>query len=154
MKTMKYILLIICVACASTMMAMDYKLHQTSSATFKSTSNFRYSSAGMNGGNLSVSAPAQGGGAMASVPPVSFRSTSAMPLLGSNLSVTPITGVTIDESGETQGAGPKRLPALPTDPFLDPLGDAVLPLLLLAAAYGIYLRRKNRVQTPASEHQQ
>lgn len=39
------------------------------------------------------------------------------------------------------------------DPYT-PLGDAVLPLLLLAAGYAIYLRRKNRVQTPASEHQQ
>ena len=28
MKTMKYILLIICVACVSTMMAVDYKVHQ------------------------------------------------------------------------------------------------------------------------------
>ena len=39
------------------------------------------------------------------------------------------------------------------DPYT-PIGDAVLPLLLLAAAYGIYLRRKNRVQTPESGHQQ
>ena len=144
MKTMKYILVIICVACASTMMAVDYKLHQTSSATFKSNSNFRYSSAGMNGGNLSVSAPAQGGGAMASIPPVSFRSTSAMPLLGSSLSVVSIKEVTIDESGETQGAGPKRVPALPPDPFLDPLGDALLPLLLLVVGYGLFVARKRK----------
>ena len=40
------------------------------------------------------------------------------------------------------------------DPYDNPLGDAVLPLLLLAAGYAIYLRRKNRVQTPESGHQQ
>ena len=39
------------------------------------------------------------------------------------------------------------------DPYT-PIGDAVLPLLLLAAAYAIYLRRKNRVQTPESGNQQ
>lgn len=40
------------------------------------------------------------------------------------------------------------------DPYDNPLGDAVLPLLLLAAAYGIYLRRKNSVRIPDSGHQQ
>ncbi len=39
------------------------------------------------------------------------------------------------------------------DPYT-PLGDAVLPLLLLAAGYAIYLRRKNSVQTSDSGHQQ
>lgn len=37
------------------------------------------------------------------------------------------------------------------DPYT-PLGDAVLPLLLLAAGYAIYLRRKNSVQTSDSGH--
>ena len=39
------------------------------------------------------------------------------------------------------------------DPYT-PLGDAVLPLLLLAAGYAIYLRRKNSVRTSDSGHQQ
>lgn len=39
------------------------------------------------------------------------------------------------------------------DPYT-PLGDAVLPLLLLAAGYAIYLRRKNSVRIPESGHQQ
>lgn len=141
---MKYILLIICVSVATSVWAVDYKLHQTSSATFKSTSTSGYFSAGTTGGTRSLSAPAQGGGAMPSVPAVSFRSTSAMPLTGSNLSAAPTTGVTSDEGGETQGAGPKRLPPLPQDPFLDPLGDAVLPLLLLAAGYVFFIARKRR----------
>ena len=40
------------------------------------------------------------------------------------------------------------------DPYENPLGDAVLPLLLLAAGYAIYLRRKNSVRIPESGHQQ
>ena len=40
------------------------------------------------------------------------------------------------------------------DPYDNPLGDAVLPLLLLAAGYAIYLRRKNSVQIPEAGHQQ
>ena len=92
---------------------------------------------------------------VASVPAAEFRSTSVMPSAGSNLSVASSAGVTIDEGGNTQmTSGPKRLPQLPTDPFLDPLGDAVLPLLLLAAGYAIYLRRKNSVRISESGHQQ
>ena len=155
MKTMKYILLVICVACASTMMAVDYKLHQTSSATFKSTSTSGYSGAGIGEGKTrSVSTYVQKGGcttAVASTP--SFRSTSAMPTIGSSLS-SAVTMV-VDEPETTVTSGPKRArPEDWEDPYLDPLGDAVLPLLLLAAGYAIYLRRKNSVRTSDSGHQQ
>ena len=141
---MKYILLIICVVCASTVMAVDYKLHQTSSAIFKSTSTSGYSSAGTIGGTRSVSAPAQGGGAMLSVPSVSFRSTSTMPSAGSSLStVMPV--VVIEESEGTVPPGPKRArPEDNKDPYEDPIGDAVLPLLLLAAGYVFFIARKRR----------
>ena len=153
MKTMKYILLVICVACASTMKAVDYKLHQTSSSAFKSTSTSGYSSAGTSGGTRSLSAPAQGGGAMVSVPAVSFRSTSAMPTIGSSLSFA-VTMV-VDEPETTVTSGPKRArPEDNKDPYEDPIGDAVLPLLLIAAGYAIYLRRKNSVWTSDSGHQQ
>ena len=146
MKTMKYILLIICVACASTMMAVDYKVHQTSS--FKSTSSMQFYGGSGVGATLASTT-------VASVPAAEFRSTSVMPSVGSSLSVASSAGVTIDEGGNTQmTSGPKRLPQLPTDPFLDPIGDAVLPLLLLAAGYAIYLRRKNSVRTSDSGHQQ
>lgn len=147
MKTMKYILLIICVVCASTMMAVDYKMHQTSSATFKSTSTSGYSSAGTIGGTRSVSAPAQGGGAMLSVPSVSFRSTSAMPSTGSCLSSTTTT-VVVDEPETTVTPGPKRArPEDWNDPYDNPLGDAVLPLLLLAAGYVFFIVRKRRASS-------
>ena len=136
MKTMKYILLIICVTCASTVMAVDFKLHQTSS--FKSTSSTQFHSGSGVGTTLASTR-------VASVPAAEFRSTSVMPSAGSNLSVTSSAGVTIDEGGNTQmTSGPKRLPALPPDPFLDPLGDAVLPLLLLAAGYCLFIVRKRR----------
>ena len=141
---MKYILLVICVVCASTMMAVDYKLHQTSSATFKSTSTSGYSSVGTIGGTRSVSAPAQGGGVMVSVPAVSFRSTSAMPSTGSSLSSTTTT-VVVDEPETTVTPGPKRArPEDWNDPYDNPLGDAVLPLLLLAAGYVFFTARKRR----------
>lgn len=146
MKTMKYILLIICVNIATSVLAIDYKLYQTSS--FKSTSSTQFYSGNVAEATIRSSA-------VANVPAAEFRSTSTMPSIGSTLSTASSVGVVIDEGGNTKmTSGPKRTPALPTDPFLDPLGDAVLPLLLLAAAYAIYLRRKNRVRTSDSGHQQ
>lgn len=134
MKTMKYILLIICVVCASTMMAVDYKLHQSSS--FKSTSSTQfYSGSGV--GVILASTK------VATVPTVEFHSTSAMPSVGSTLSTTP--SVTVEDAGMTITSGPKRArPEDWEDPFLDPVGDAVLPLLLLAAGYIFFIARKRR----------
>ena len=154
MKTMKYILLIICVVCASTMMAVDYKLHQSSS--FKSTSSTQfYSGSGVTLASTKV----------ATVPIVEFHSTSAMPSVGSSLFQVAVSGlITTDESDNSTITGPRRIgggnsgggdgPTNPDDPWKTPIGDAILPLLLLAAAYAIHLRRKNRVQTPASGYQQ
>lgn len=140
---MKYILLIICVVYASTMMAVDYKLHQTSS--FKSTSSIQFYSGSGVGVTLASTK-------VATVPTVEFHSTSAMPSVGSSLSTTPAMA---DDAGMGITPGPKRArPEDWEDPFLDPLGDAVLPLLLLAAGYVIYLRRKNSVRIPESGHQQ
>ena len=137
MKTMKYILLVICVACASTTMAVDYKLHQTSS--FKSTSSTQFYSGSGVGVTLASTT-------VATIPTAEFRSTSVMPSVGSSLSVASSAGVTIDEGGNTQmTSGPKRVNPnqKPADPFL-PLGDAVLPLLLLAAGYVVFVARKRR----------
>lgn len=146
MKTMKYILLILCVNIATSVLAIDYKLYLTSS--FKSTSSTKFYSGSGVGTTLASTR-------VASVPAAEFRSTSTMPSVGSTLSTASSVGVVIDEGGNTKmTSGPKRAPALPPDPFLDPLGDAVLPLLLLAAGYAIYLRRKNSVRTSDSGHQQ
>ena len=54
----------------------------------------------------------------------------------------------LDEEDEGEDDPDKK------DPYENPLGDAVLPLLLLAAGYAIYLRRKNSVRTSDSGHQQ
>lgn len=136
MKTMKYILLILCVNIATSVWAVDYKLHQTSS--FRSTSSSKFYTGGYSNSVLASTM-------CASVPAAEFRSTSTMPSAGSSLSVASSAGVVIDEQGNTQmTSGPKRAPALPPEPFLDPLGDAVLPLLLLAAGYIFFIARKRR----------
>lgn len=136
MKTMKYILLIICVACASTMMAVDYKEHQT--ASFKSTSSIQFYSGSGNGSTF-VSTT------MHSVPAMEFRSTSTMPSVGSTLSAT--TPAMADDAGMGITPGPKRTrPGDNKDPFLDPLGDAVIPLLLLAAAYVFFIARRRALK--------
>ena len=139
MKTMKYILLIICIACATTAMAVDYKVN----SVFHGAEDYRYTHA-------------QYEAALATAPQMVFRSTSTMPSSGSSLSIA-AQDVIIDEGGNASiPSGPKRLPALPPDPFLDPLGDAVLPLLLLAAGYAICAWRKNkshsRLATPESNN--
>jgi hypothetical protein len=134
MKTMKYILLIICVACASTMMAVDYKLHQSSS--FKSTSSTQFYSGSGVGVTLASTK-------VATVPTVEFHSTSAMPSVGSSLSTTP--NIAVDDAGMTVTPGPKRSrPSDWNDPYDNPVGDAVLPLLLLAAGYVFFIARKRR----------
>ena len=143
MKTMKYIFLIVCVACTSITMAVDYKLHQTSVATFKSTSTFMYYSP-IGSSELVSTSKKDGRGATANVPAVNFRSTSTMPSTGSSLS-TVMPGVVIEESEGTVQPGPKRArPEDNKDPYEDPLGDAVIPLLILAAGYVIYIARRKK----------
>ena len=73
------------------------------------------------------------------MPTLPFESTSTMPLSGTQLPNASEDGVDIVSAPVT---GPKRAPALPPDPFLDPIGDAILPLALLAAAYVLFLARK------------
>ena len=42
----------------------------------------------------------------------------------------------------TKPSGPHRVSGFPDIPFPDPIGDAILPLALLAAAYVLFLARK------------
>ena len=136
MKTMKHILLIICIACTTTAMAVDYQVN----TAFHGSQDYS-------------STHAQHDATLATTPEVVFRSTSAMPSIGSTLSSA--EGIAIGDETPAP-AGPKRVgPSKPpADPFDDPLGDAVIPLLLLAVGYSIYLRRKNSVRTPVSGHNQ
>jgi hypothetical protein len=93
----------------------------------------------------------------ASVPRAQMQSTSSMIASGSTLPFAAAAGVTTTyDNMAPVTITPQQKSGRPGDwkePGL-PLGDAVLPLLLLATAYAIYLRRKKRVQIPASEYKQ
>ena len=88
------------------------------------------------------------------VPEARMSSTSTMLGSGSELPQAALTGiVTADEMGEYISQGPRRVideddkdekPEGWQDPYKDPLGDAVLPLLLLAAGYVFFIARKRR----------
>jgi len=84
-------------------------------------------------------------------PQAQFQSTSTLQGSGSTYSATPALnadGMAVynaSEAAQTQApSGPRRVG--PTTPKGDPtpLGDAVLPLMLMALAFGgvIYLRRR------------
>ena len=138
MKTMKYILLILCVSVATSVLAVDFKIYETSHLRTTSTTQL-YGENGV-GYPKVATAPVY-------VPMVEFRSTSAMPASGSSLSIA-AQDVIIDEGGNTQLiSGPKRVGPNrpPADPMEDPLTDAVPCLLLLALGYAIYLGRKTSV---------
>ena len=86
-------------------------------------------------------------------PTTQMQSTSVMPSTGSSLPISAISGVSTTEGNNSCGmTGPRRIgggnqgggsgPDNPDDVYSDPLGDAVLPLLLLAAGYVIFLARK------------
>ena len=99
------------------------------------------------------------------LPEAHMYSTSAMVGCGSSLPQAAVTGThtTYDESDNGAFSGPKRVIAdgdeedKENDGWKEPgvpIGDALLPLLLLAVGYAIYLRRKNSVRTSDSGHQQ
>lgn len=77
------------------------------------------------------------------MPTLPFESTSTMPLSGTQLPNASEDGVGIVSTPVT---GPHRVNPNkpPTDPFLDPIGDAILPLALLAVAYVVFVARKKR----------
>ena len=137
MKTVKYIvLLLFFVSCSTVLMATT---HQSNPYASPSTSSGMFGSA-VN----KVSAPS-----------MKFESTSSMSLSGTTLPNASATGVTTTDGSLSSPQGPKRVNPNqpPKDPYQDPLADEIPCLLLLAAAYGIYLRRKTSVQPPASGNQ-
>lgn len=77
-----------------------------------------------------------------------FQSTSSMLGSGSQLPSAAQTGVTLTETEQNRApSGPRRVSADDGygDPDYDePIGDAILPLALLAAAYVLFLARKKR----------
>lgn len=82
-----------------------------------------------------LSVKAQG---TAQLPEVQMQSTSVMMSSGSSLPQAAVTGVvTTDEAPARANIGQPRRgrPGDWTDPYKDPIGDAVWPLMLLACAY-------------------
>ena len=90
-------------------------------------------------------------------PYAQMRSTSAMKGISSSLPQAAVSGAytTYDNSPSPSLSGPKKAaakeddeedtpPADPPGPYQNPVGDAVLPLLLLAAGYGFFIARKRR----------
>lgn len=145
MKTAKYILLVICLAYASTTMAVEYKLHQTSSATFKSYSTGGYGSEGSYTMYNTTHSTSSIGATAA--PVVSFQSTSAMSYSGSTLPQAAITGITTTD-GNAGISGPSRLgentnngngPENPDDPWKTPVGD--IPWIMFVLLVVVYIRK-------------
>ena len=84
---------------------------------------------------------------------VQFQSTSTMAPVNSQYSAQPMLnedGTAYNPATQTStrsGSGPRKLPGMPDNSeYQDntPIGDAVLPLMLMALAFGgvIYLRRR------------
>ena len=117
MKKIKYILFVIC--------------------------SFTFSVLGMAQGVKSISE---------TVPELPFQSTSSIACSGSTLPQAAITGVVIVEEENTgRPQGPRRVGGWGDnnagDPGAVPVGDAVLPLLLLAVGYvAIVTRKKHAVK--------
>lgn len=87
--------------------------------------------------------------AAASAPTTVFQSTSTMSLSGSSLpsaAMRMTIGNGISNAESNTPRGPQRVSPErpPEDPFDEPVGDAVLPLLLLVAGYGFFIARKRR----------
>lgn len=98
---------------------------------------------------------------LAQRPEIKMQSTSGMVYSGSTLPSaaadgTVLTGATVGTYTPASTSGPRRIgggnsgggsgPANPDDPYATPIGDAALPLMMLAAAYALLRAwRKRRV---------
>ena len=92
---------------------------------------------------------------LAQLPDNEMRSTSVLPTSGSTLPQAAVEGTTTtyDYGNGPHKAGPRRgkeegdtPPVKPDEPNEDPIGDAALPLMLLACAYLIIrvVRKRTR----------
>ncbi len=88
-------------------------------------------------------------------PVIEMRSTSAMAYSGSTLPQAAATGTVL--TSETPGSysqirlhggQPRRSrPGDNEDPYKDPLGDVLWPLICLALAYGVYLKCRKKKES-------
>ena len=153
MKTTKHILLILLLSCSTIMMATEFQLYETSSATFNSATSRHEVGGGTGythryvGSNVCP--------ASTITPMVNFHSTSAMTSSGSSLPSAATTGfISADENLNSNNTdftpkGPQRVGPDGGfgDPGAQPLTDAVPCLLLLAAAYALRVARKRHQTT-------
>lgn len=164
MKTIKYLLLVFLLGSSTILMATDFTLHQTSSATLTTISSGGGGSGDSYGGNMRHYAGSHACPASMTTPMVNFHSTSVMTSSGSSLPSAATTGfISADDnlSDNTSGntnftpQGPQRVGGWgdnnPGDPDAIPLSDAVPCLLILAIGYAIYLGRKTSVPNPDSK---
>lgn len=135
MKTTKYILLIFLLGCSAQFMATTFSPISAKYSHMKDLSTCE----------------------ITETPSTHFESTSVMELSGSSLSST-TSAIGSDNPNSNNGmSGPRRIgggnqgggsgPDNPDDVYKDPLGDAVLPLLLLAAGYVVLVARKRRASS-------
>ena len=155
MKTTKHILLILLLSCSTIMMATEFQLYETTSATFNSATSRHEVGGGTGythryvGSNVCPVSTV--------TPMVDFHSTSAMTSSGSSLPSAATTGfISADENLNSNNTdftpkGPQRVGGWGDnnagDPGAVPLGDAVPCLLLLALGYALYVRRKYGLPT-------
>lgn len=154
MKTIKYLLLVFLLGSSTILMATDFTLHQTSSATMTTISSGGGGYGDSYGGNMRHYAGSHACPASMTTPMVNFHSTSTMTSSGSSLPSAATTGFisaddNISDNTNFTPQGPKRVG--PDGGFGDPgadtqpLTDAVPCLLILAIGYAIYLGRKTSV---------
>lgn len=78
-----------------------------------------------------------------------FQSTSSMAYSGSTLPLAASTGVVVLEETVSKPSGPRRVGGWGDnnagDPGAVPIGDAILPLLLLAVGYVAIVTRKKQI---------
>lgn len=155
MKTTKHILLILLLSCSTILMATNFTLHQTSSATQTTISSGGGGYGDSYGGNMRHYAGSHACPASMTTPMVNFHSTSAMTSSGSSLPSAATTGfISADENLNSNNTdftpkGPQRVGPDGGfgDPGAQPLTDAVPCLLLLAAAYALRVARKRHQTT-------
>ena len=155
MKTIKYLLLVFLLGSSTILMANDFTLHQTSSATLTTISSGGGGYGDSYGGNMRHYAGSHACPASMTTPMVNFHSTSAMTSSGSSLPSAATTGfISADENLNSNNTdftpkGPQRVGPDGGfgDPGAQPLTDAVPCLLLLAAAYALRVARKRHQTT-------
>ena len=85
-------------------------------------------------------------------PVMEMRSTSAMAYSGSTLPQAAATGVSLSSEQNQETLTPpksirKGRPGDWTNPYDDPLGDVLWPLMVMALAYVVYLKSRKKKES-------